>query len=88
MTHESLEIVLNGKRYMISLDCLHDEVREKLKELSAQKIEPLTLLKLYITKAQEYALICQSLENLYKSLENVEMPTPHTSVEIHAIGNL
>ncbi|BDB64290.1 hypothetical protein T36_0738 [Helicobacter cinaedi] len=87
MAQESLEIALNGKRYTISLDPLCDEVRAELKTLFMQEVEPLTLLKLYITKAQEYALICKSLENLYKSLESADN-LPQQSVQIKALGNM
>ncbi len=57
------------------------------KPLFMQEVEPLTLLKLYITKAQEYALICKSLENLYKSLESADN-LPQQSVQIEALGNM
>lgn len=86
MAQESLEIALNGKRYTISLDPLCDEVRAELKMLFMQEVEPLTLLKLYITKAQEYALICKSLDSLYKSLESVDS-IPQNSVQIEALGH-
>lgn len=84
MAQESLEIALSGKRYTISLDPLCDEVRAELKTLFIQEVEPLTLLKLYITKAQEYSLICKSLEGLYKSLESMDS-IPQHSVQIEAL---
>lgn len=51
----------------------------------AMQVEPLTLLKLYITKAQEYALTYQSLENLYKNLESIDTPATHPDVQIQQI---
>lgn len=69
LTRENLEIALNGKRYNISLDMLHHEVRDELRELFKKEVEPLMLLKLYITKAQEYAALSHSVEALYKSVE-------------------
>ena len=75
MGDENLEIALNGKYYSISLTPLHNDVKD----------EPIALLKLYITKAQEYALTCQSLENLYKSLENIDTPVTQTDVQIQPL---
>ncbi|MCH5313814.1 MAG: hypothetical protein J1E28_05430 [Helicobacter sp.] len=85
MGEENLEIALNGKYYSISLKSLHNDVKEELKAVFASEVEPLTLLKLYITKAQEYALTCQSLENLYQSLEHIDVPLTHTNVQIHPL---
>lgn len=84
-----LEIGLNGKRYAINLEPLLPEVREELGLLSkatsplSRDIESLSLLKAYITKAQEYAKLCQNLESLYQSLENA---TPQTHpIQIQSI---
>ena len=85
MIDESLEIALNGKRYVISLKPLHNEVKAEVKSVFTREIDALELLKLYITKAQEYTLICQSLENLYKSLEGMDTPLPHNNVQIQAL---
>ncbi|TLD96107.1 hypothetical protein LS71_007650 [Helicobacter jaachi] len=78
---DNLEIALNGKRYTISLEPLHAEVKNELRAVFTKEVEPITLLKLYITKAQEYALICQSLERLYASLENIDTPTSHIHIQ-------
>ena len=85
MSDGNLEIALNGKHYSISLKPLHNDVREELKAVFVNEVEPLTLLKLYITKAQEYALTYQSLENLYKNLESIDTPATHPDVQIQQI---
>ena len=85
MGDENLEIALNGKYYSISLTPLHNDVKDELRAVFAQEVEPIALLKLYITKAQEYALTCQSLENLYKSLENIDTPVTQTDVKIQPL---
>lgn len=65
---ESLEIALAGKRFAICLDPLLDDVRDELRAMFAQDVEPLMLLKAFITKAQEHATLCQNLENLCQNL--------------------
>lgn len=82
MTDERLEIALNGKRYVISCKTLHNDVKSELQAVFTQELEPLALLKLYIAKAQEYALICQSLEHLHKSLEGLDSPLGDNNVQI------
>lgn len=82
---EQLEIALNGKRYNITIGALHEDVKAELKAVFVKDIDVLTLLKLYITKAQEYALICQNLEQLYKQLDSDENISNATSVDITAI---
>lgn len=87
--NSSLEISLNGKRYEVSLEPLLQEVREELialiKECNSinNEVNALVLFKAYITKAQDYAKLCQSLESLYQSLEG-SVPNSQP-VQIHSI---
>ncbi len=85
MNDESLEIALNGKHYMISLKPLHSALKNELRSVFANEVEPLQLLKLYITKAQEYALICESLENLYSAIEGVDSSIMQGDVQIQPL---
>lgn len=70
MPSESLEIALSGKRFAISLEPLHNEVREELRAMFEREVDALMILKAFITKAQEYATLCQSLESLCQSLSH------------------
>ncbi len=63
MIDESLEIALNGKRYVISLKPLHNEVKAELKSVFTREIDALELLKLYITRIHPYlSIIRKSLQ--------------------------
>ena len=77
MAHEVIEICLAQKHFNIVLDPLVEEARAEVKALFAQEVDMITLLKAYITKTQEYAKICQSLENLCKNIENAQEPNTY-----------
>lgn len=69
---DTFEVTISAsvsKRYTISLEPLLEDVREEVRAFCSKEIDALALLKAYILKAQEYALICQSIEKLYKTLE-------------------
>lgn len=85
----SLEVTIGAsvsKRYTISLEPLLEDVREEVRALCAQEIDALALLKAYILKTQEYALICQSIESLYKSLET-EVKADSVQIQSQTIEN-
>lgn len=83
---DGLEITLNGKRYMISLKPLHDEVKDELRAVFDKEIDSLHILKLYITKAQEYALMCQSIEKLCTYIESAATTQAQETVQIRPIS--
>lgn len=92
MAQETIEISLAQKRFNITLDPLLDEAKTEVKALFANEVDVdiITLLKAYITKTQEYARICQSLETLYTTIEkSQEVGTKDQEcIKIQSVENL
>lgn len=86
---DTLEVTISAsvsKRYTISLEPLLEDVREEVRTLCGKEIDALALLKAYILKTQEYALVCQSIENLYKTLET-EVKADSIQIKSQAVEN-
>lgn len=85
----TLEVTISAsvsKRYTISLEPLLEDAREEVRTFCGKEIDALALLKAYILKTQEYALICQSIENLYKNLE-MEVRADSIQIKSQAVEN-
>lgn len=85
---ENFEVTIAAsvsKRYTIALDPLLEGAKAEVRALCGKEIDALALLKAYILKTQEYALICQSLENLCRTLEKEQDYAD--SVQIESIEN-
>ncbi|RDU58023.1 hypothetical protein [Helicobacter sp. MIT 99-5507] len=66
------DLILNGKRIQISIECINKNAKSEVEALFAkQNLDIKDILKAYIKKAQEYAELEDKLRNLTNQLEQI-----------------